>query len=718
MQAKKSRRLVYTILLLFPLLIGLILSNTLSDPAYQLLRHGQNIVAGRGLGYDGMNGSVVASLNAPLFVLAISLAGWMGVPLHLAAALLSGLGWGVTAVTLYLIVLRLKRPPRLRGSKQFTALLSAALLIFNPIVVITGGTSISWAVGFITLSLLLVFRQKDPKDFTSEDFVRSSQKPLESTRLLWLQTAVLALLLLSQFDLTIILLVLLFWLRQPRKGRLVRGTFLLGVGVVWGGLIWQTGLPFAPFSLSLIGGVTAVTVLFLLGLSIEWVANWLVTHKKVRQTTHQTALILTLLMGLSVSVVQASFLWSRIQLQPRAQQQLEQQAAVWLQQNSPESATIVASPRFGYLADRALQYDRYFSDPAALPAMLNQLIDHPPTYFITFRTLGATYLTQTGWFQERYQLARDFPSAIAGAPLLVWQQAPSPLAQTAPTTVAVRAEEKGLNLISYQIAPRRISPGEAIRVKLNWQSDQSPAPFLHTVVRLESPLDRVVWAQRDLEMPRSLPPEWIAADTTFPERFVLTTTTAIPVGAYLVTASLYHPREAEFVVLQQDGDENRLDRVTMGYLVVPWDGEMGETAVSLDATFAEQIKLLSCDCLQTAVSGQTISLRLYWEAMRPPDDNYVVFVHLLDDEGQLIVGHDAPPFGGRYDTMAWLPGDIIPDDHPLTLPPDLPSGRYTIRVGLYQPESGTRLSATDAQGNVSPEQSILLPTIQVTLQNN
>jgi hypothetical protein len=191
----------------------------------------------------------------------------------------------------------------------------------------------------------------------------------------------------------------------------------------------------------------------------------------------------------------------------------------------------------------------------------------------------------------------------------------------------------------------------------------------------------------------------------------------IPVGAYLVTASLYHPRDEAFVALYQDGDTNALDQVTLGYVVVPWEGEIAETAVPFNAVFGDQVKLLGCDCVDTAVPGQIINLRLYWTALRPPDDNYTVFVHLLDDAGQFITGHDAPPLNGDYVTAAWEPGDIIPDEHPLTLPPDLLPGTYSLRVGLYQPESGIRLPAADANGDLYPDQTVTLPSIVVTQSN-
>jgi len=42
---------------------------------------------------------------------------------------------------------------------------------------------------------------------------------------------------------------------------------------------------------------------------------------------------------------------------------------------------------------------------------------------------------------------------------------------------------------------------------------------------------------------------------------------------------------------------------------------------------------------------------------------------------------------GKFPTGAWLPGETVVDVHPLTLP----SGSYTIQVGLYELATQQRL---------------------------
>ena len=86
-----------------------------------------------------------------------------------------------------------------------------------------------------------------------------------------------------------------------------------------------------------------------------------------------------------------------------------------------------------------------------------------------------------------------------------------------------------------------------------------------------------------------------------------------------------------------------------------------------------------------------MEVTLYWQASEAVDDNYVVFVHLLDGSGQLAANHDGPPSGGLFPTEAWLPGMTVPDTHTVPLPAQLAPGEYEIRVGLYDPTSGARL---------------------------
>jgi hypothetical protein len=116
------------------------------------------------------------------------------------------------------------------------------------------------------------------------------------------------------------------------------------------------------------------------------------------------------------------------------------------------------------------------------------------------------------------------------------------------------------------------------------------------------------------------------------------------------------------------------------------------------ANFGNLVTLLSFAVDERVTGSDDIAVRLCWEVLAPPQDDYHVFVHLTDGSGQLIGAHDGPPMNGRFPSRAWQTGDIVPDVHELSVPADLAPGRYGLSVGLYQWPSVERLPVWDAEG--------------------
>ncbi len=89
--------------------------------------------------------------------------------------------------------------------------------------------------------------------------------------------------------------------------------------------------------------------------------------------------------------------------------------------------------------------------------------------------------------------------------------------------------------------------------------------------------------------------------------------------------------------------------------------------------------------------GDVVPLTLFWRAYQPVADNFKVFVHLLNTEGQLVAQRDSEPVGGQRPTATWQVGDSVVDRYGVLLPEGLAAGRYRLIVGLYVPSSGDRL---------------------------
>jgi len=106
--------------------------------------------------------------------------------------------------------------------------------------------------------------------------------------------------------------------------------------------------------------------------------------------------------------------------------------------------------------------------------------------------------------------------------------------------------------------------------------------------------------------------------------------------------------------------------------------------------------------------GQELPVTLYWQALGEAERNYVRFVHVLDAENRIVAQHDGVPGnaesraagGGEVPLTSWLAGEYIQDDLTLTLPADLPSGRYRLAVGMYDRASGQRLTTRDQQEEI------------------
>jgi len=104
-----------------------------------------------------------------------------------------------------------------------------------------------------------------------------------------------------------------------------------------------------------------------------------------------------------------------------------------------------------------------------------------------------------------------------------------------------------------------------------------------------------------------------------------------------------------------------------------------------------------------------VRVTLYWEATAVPAEDYTVFVHLLDGSGSLRGQGDGPPVGGDYATSLWVPGEVIADEHVVTIHADAPPGDYSLAAGLYRLADGVRLPVQDADGVSQPGDRVVLP---------
>ena len=98
--------------------------------------------------------------------------------------------------------------------------------------------------------------------------------------------------------------------------------------------------------------------------------------------------------------------------------------------------------------------------------------------------------------------------------------------------------------------------------------------------------------------------------------------------------------------------------------------------------------------------GDPICLELQWSTKAQLPTDYTVFVHVIDQNGQLVAQSDLQPGGGYAPTSGWPIGQPITDRHGVVLPSALAPGDYSIVSGLYGPD-GARLKSSAGQDSIA-----------------
>ncbi|MDP6585747.1 MAG: hypothetical protein QF535_13915, partial [Anaerolineales bacterium] len=90
--------------------------------------------------------------------------------------------------------------------------------------------------------------------------------------------------------------------------------------------------------------------------------------------------------------------------------------------------------------------------------------------------------------------------------------------------------------------------------------------------------------------------------------------------------------------------------------------------------------------------GDKLVVTLIWSTKDILQNDYVVFVHLLDSAGNLLTSHDGLPAAGRRPTTTWTTNETVLDLHKFQVPTVSIKGQVHLVTGLYTQDIGERLN--------------------------
>lgn len=231
--------------------------------------------------------------------------------------------------------------------------------------------------------------------------------------------------------------------------------------------------------------------------------------------------------------------------------------------------------------------------------------------------------------------------------------------------------QNGLKLVRYHATS--LAPGGVATVTLYWKAERQVTADVEMFVQV---LDRHGswiagihdWPLRGAYRVRAWSP-----GQTMPLSYSLPIPSTAPPGQYRVIAGAFDPLRRARIRLS-NGD----DFATVGTFKIPLPPSDSVPSHRLHADFGEVIEL-SGYTLSASVEG-AVHIQLFWRASGVPGADYTVFVHVVDENDNIVAQADSPPLNGQYPTSIWSPGESIVDER--TIP--VPAGEYRVFVGLYR----------------------------------
>jgi len=245
----------------------------------------------------------------------------------------------------------------------------------------------------------------------------------------------------------------------------------------------------------------------------------------------------------------------------------------------------------------------------------------------------------------------------------------------------------GVTLSGVSLDREAAAPGDPFLLSLYWQVNEAPLDDADVKLSLLNEQDETVFVQ-DLPPVRADFPtnQWWAGDAWLGQH-AFRLPLALESGDYVWTLQWCVADDCE-------------KEVVLGKLVISAPERLFTPPAVAVETAVQLGELATLLGVNLTVEPDRLQTTLVWQADAETAVSYHVFVHLIDENGQIVAQSDGEPAAWTRPTTGWLPNEIILDTHNLSLE-NVPTGSYQLNIGLYNPETGVRVAGDGGETAVT-----------------
>ena len=389
------------------------------------------------------------------------------------------------------------------------------------------------------------------------------------------------------------------------------------------------------------------------------------------------------------------------QSQQRGTRASYESAARWLYDNAPEDASLatIEIGLLGYISQRPIvdtmglvSLEMTTHQVGWVETLVYALEAYEPEYALALPHTAWGSLVDQWWFQAHYQPVAEFGEAT----LYERQETAARQSWVEPTVFSDGITVQGLEFTTAQIVP-----GQLWAAWLNVETDQTPSTDYQFTIYLQD-MQSYEWIATQTITPfegRYRTSRWQAGDQlSLP--FQLLLPAELENGSYRVGVTVYAP-DVGNLGLRESAAQPAVDRY-LGWVyterapIIDIDPPVVFDWQTIAVNWANGITLKEVFIPVAAQPSETIPLYFKWEASEQIERHLKLFIHLLDQNGEIVAQSDVYPLDGRWSTAVWSSrsADGIVDQRTLHLPANLLVGQYRLRIGFYDDEGQLPLAGS------------------------